>query len=807
MKISWRLWSHLNRLAAAALAICACGIAIGDEPATDFNPQVRGSDPVASPSDQQPVGQRVELELKSGPLADRIEAILAEMTLEEKVGQLNQVAGFGKEMPASVTDGVRRGTVGSVFYVGFADQSREIQRVAREESRLGIPLLIPRDVIHGFRTVFPIPLGQAASWNPELVQQAAAIAAAEARAEGVNWTFAPMLDVSRDARWGRVAESPGEDPVLASALARAMVAGFQGAEEQADGTIRYTGIAACAKHFVGYGLSEGGRDYNRVEISTSELHNVFLPPFHAAIDSGCLTVMSGFSAVNGVPPTGNHELLTGVLKQSWDFSGLVVSDWSSVTEMIDHGFALDRRDAAQLSLNAGLDMEMATDTFAQHLASLVRQGRVDTAKLDDAVRRVLRVKLLVANDQQPPAQASPDPTPATLEVARKLAQQSVVLLKNHDQLLPLDPQAGRKLAIIGPLATAARDQLGCWTLDAKESATVTVAEALASEFGATANVAVVPGLKSSIDESTAGFADAVAAAKAADVVVLCVGEGWQLSGEARCRASLDLPGAQRQLVEAIAKTGKPLVMVVLTGRPLTIGHEVELADAVLCAWHPGTMGGPAIADLVTGKASPSGKLPITFPKQVGQVPLYYNHPRTGRPPVAGTQALLGSGRDDYSNDQKYRSHYLDVEPDPLFPFGFGLSYTRFTYGEPELSQAEIDPGQVLSVRATVTNTGDVAGDEVAQLYLHDMVGRIVRPVRQLKAFRRVSLAPGETALLEFALTAADLGYHDNRANFQVEPGRFRVGIGGDSTAPLTATFTVRPSEPAGTRATQFSAQR
>lgn len=779
-------------LAAAVLLLGGSVVPGRAEDSTAFNPTIdRETTRADRENDAEESLPSIEFDLADGSVEEVANRILAAMTLREKIGQLCQAGGADEKLMGPVGKDLRRGRLGSLFYTGNADQTREAKRIALEETRLGIPLLTPRDVIHGFRTVFPIPLGQAASWNPELIERAAAVAADEARAEGVNWTFAPMLDICRDSRWGRIAESLGEDPVLGSAIAAAMVRGYQQPVETPQGGIAYRGIAACAKHFAAYGITEGGRDYNRAQIANSELHNVILRPFHAAARAGCATFMTSFNTINGVPGTGHHELLTGVLKGRWKFDGLVVSDWTSVIEMIEHGYSTDRREAARHALTAGLDMEMASTTFQEHLLDLVDEGALNESTIDAAVLRVLTVKLRFATpSRRPPADPSqPKPDPST--TARKLSQQSCVLLKNSNQTLPIRDGSVKRVAVIGPLADKARDQLGCWMLDGKEAESITPLAALREAFAGSAEVVFSPGLESSIDDSTEGIPAARAVAADADIALVFVGEGWQLSGEARSRASLDLPGAQRQLIEAIAETGKPTVLVVLAGRPLTLGDQAELVDAVLYAWHPGTLGGPAIADLLRGIESPSGKLPVTFPKHVGQSPLYYNHPNTGRPALAGTQPLIGSGRPDFPEKQKYRSHYLDVDPFPLFPFGFGLSYASFEYGEPELSTATLRPGQTLGVRCSLTNKGKVAAEEVVQLYVRDVAASLVRPVRELKAFRRVRLEPGQTTIMEFAISTDDLAYYDNAARLVVEPGEFLIGVGGDSTAPLSGSFTVQ----------------
>lgn len=755
-----------------------------EEPA--FNPEYKAGDAKEPPKRSTDDLPKVDLDLRSGTIDERVERIMKVMSLDEKIGQLCQISGYGSELSDQIKDDLRAGQIGSLFYTGNAEQSREANRIAMEESRLGLPLLIPRDVIHGFRTVFPIPLGQAASWNTDLIREASAVASQEAAAEAVNWTFAPMLDVARDARWGRIAESVGEDPLLASEIGKAMVLGIQGDESDQN-----RGIAACAKHYVAYGLSEGGRDYNRSQVAVSELNNVFLPPFQAVVESGCATVMTGFNTINGVPATGHRQLVNGVLKKRWGFDGLVVSDWGSIFEMIEHGYAANEKQAARLAINAGLDMEMATDTFQTHMRDLLDSGAVKEKTIDEAVERILRVKLRFALPNNSAAETSSTPTEANLEIGRKLARQSMVLLKNEKKTLPLDSKKLKRIAVIGPLADAARDQLGCWMLDGKPEEAITPAAAIKQALQGQAEVTVMPTLASSVDFETTNFDKAVKVAKNSDAVVLCVGEGWLLSGEARSRAALDLPGAQKELVKVLTDTGTPVVMVVMAGRPLTIGEELQRCDAVLYAWHPGTMGGPALADLLLGKESPSGKLPVTFVKHVGQEPLYYNHPRTGRPALPQTKALIGTGEEDWPDEIKYKSHYLDVDPFPLFHFGYGLSYTTFEYGEPQLTQSKLKEGQTLGIRVELQNTGSWATEEIAQLYVKDVTARLVRPVRELKGFRRVYLEPGESTILEFALSSDDLAYYDNRARRVLEPGKFLVGVGGDSTAPLSAEFMLR----------------
>lgn len=746
--------------------------------------------------------------------ADRdaeIERLLTVMTLDEKIGQMCQVWPETGELTPAIQESLRNGEIGSLINCSTPELIVEAQRLVREESRLGIPLLVGRDVVHGYRTVFPIPLGQAASWNPAMIERAAAVAAEEARSHGINWTFAPMVDVGRDPRWGRVAETLGEDPRLSGELAAAMVRGFQ---QERDG--RLHGLIACAKHFAAYGLSEGGRDYNRASLSIADLHNTHLPPFRASLDAGCRTVMTTFSEVNGVPGTAHAYLLQQVLRDGWQFPGVVVSDWNSVIEMVAHGYSADESEAARKAASAGVHMEMVSPTFHKHLAGLVGQGAVQQTAIDDAVRRLLRLKLelaaesIAATKLAPVAPATAGSTsellrPRSLELARRAARESIVLLKNDDATLPLQRERLQKVAVIGPLADAPLSQLGCWAVDGRAGDAITPLAALREALGEFVEVAYVRGTPTSYSNDAAEIEGARQAAADADVVLLFVGEDAVLSGEARSRATLELPGVQPELVKAIAAAGKPVVMVVLAGRPLAIGAECDAVDAVLYAWHPGTMGGPAIADLLFGAATPSGKLPVTFPKNVGQAPLYYSHTNTGRPSPADFRPLSQTQGNDLSPAFQYSSHYVDGDPFPLFPFGYGLSYTSFSYDGFELGAASIGLQQTLAVRARITNTGARAGAEVAQLYVRDVAATLVRPVRELKAFRRVYLRPGESLPVEFALDADDLRYFNNEGQSVLEPGKFAVWVGGDSTATLGGEFELtdeaasEPSTPAVVR--------
>lgn len=713
----------------------------------------------------------------------RLDDLLARMTLEEKIGQLWQVHGAAPEH----REMIRQGKIGSVLNVQGAD-AIEFQRIAREESRLGIPLIIGRDVIHGFKTVMPIPLGQAASWNPAVAREGARVAAAEASAMAINWTFAPMVDIARDPRWGRIAEGCGEDPVLASAMGAAMVEGFQGSavataphgpRAQRQKARRRMGtpgrIAACAKHYVGYAAAEGGRDYNTTSIPERTLRNVYLPPFRSCVEAGAATLMSAFSELNDVPASGNVFTLRQVLKREWKFDGFVVSDWGSVTEMIAHGYCADEAEAALAGLRAGVDMEMVSPSYTNHLARLLAEGRVKPEWIDDAVRRILRVKFglgLFVRPLKPETPVSVILSDAHKAVARQAALESGVLLKNDGAL----PWSGTgKVAVIGPLADAARDQLGCWAPDGEPAATVTPLGGLRAALGAE-RVVHAPGLPDARSLDRSGFDAAVAAAREAEAVVLVLGEDANLSGEAHCRAFLGLPGAQEALLDAVHAAGKPVIAVVMAGRPLTLGSALPKINALLWAWHPGTMGGAAIADLLLGKAEPVGRLPVTFPRAVGQIPLYYNHKNTGRPPRAGQH---GAPEGTPLDPKDFTSRYMDADFTPLFPFGFGLGYTTFAFG-PTRGPAEARAVDGVTVRAAVTNTGARKGATVAQLYIRFLAGAATRPVRELKAFRRVTLDPGQTEEVAFTLDFDDLASWGADMKWGVEPGVAQMWIAPDS---------------------------
>ena len=717
-----------------------------------------------------------------------VEKLLSQMTTAEKLGQMSQrhYALKTQSVITAAEEAVRQGQVGSFLNPNGAETVNRLQRIAVEESRLKIPLIFGLDVIHGYRTLFPIPLAQSCSWNPELIEAAAHVAAVESSSTGVRWTFAPMLDLPHDPRWGRIAETLGEDPFLTSSLGAAMVRGFQG-QSLADPQ----SIAACAKHYVGYGAAEGGRDYNTTLIPEPELRNIYLPSFKAARDAGVQTFMSAFNDLNGVPTSANPFTLRKILRDEWAFDGFVVSDWNSIKELIPHGFATDERDAARLAIKAGVDMEMVSTSYNDHGEELLRNGAISQAMLDDAVRRILRVKFrlgLFANPYTDTKRPNALLTEENLRVARELAIESTVLLKNEKSLLPLSSEV-KTVAVIGPLADSAIDMRGCWSCEAKAEECRTVYSVFKDYVSRDSQVLFAPGLANAGSTETKDIAAAVKIARKADVVVLCIGEGHNLSGEARSRAFLDLPGAQEQLVEAIAATGKPLVLVVFGGRPLTFSHAADSAQAILYAWHPGTMAGPAICDLIFGKANPSGKLTTTFPRTVGQIPLYYNHKNTGRP-TSLEEEKLGLPIGTPQNTLGYYSRYLDVHSSPAYPFGFGLSYTTFSYSNLKFNGPD-DKG-VFTASATIANTGKRDGVEIAQLYTHQFTGSLTRPVKELKGFQRIALKAGESKTVTFELPKKSLGYYNGENRFVVEPGKFELWIGSNSADGLRTDFTLNP---------------
>jgi beta-glucosidase len=716
------------------------------------------------------IGQTREIGLER-----RINALIARMTLEEKLGQLQQLDGEanGNYRPEHL-EMIRKGLLGSTLNVRGAKRVNELQHIAMEQSRLKIPVIFAFDVIHGYRTIFPVPLGMASSWDPKVEERAAAVAAAEASATGLKWTFAPMLDIARDPRWGRIVEGAGEDTYLGAAMARAQVVGFQGKDYSAADR-----VVACAKHWVGYGAAEAGRDYNTTDISEGRLREVYFPPFKAAVDAGVGTFMSAFNNLNGVPTSANPFTLTKVLRGEWKFDGFVVSDYNAVKELINHGIAATEPQAATAALNAGVDMEMVSRSYNENGARLLKEGKISQATLDEAVRRILRIKFRLGLFDKPYTDESLEGrvilSPENQVAAREVAARSMVLLRNERNLLPLSKDT-KSIALIGPFVDDQLDLMGSWNGDGKAEDVVTIQKGISLKVSPKTKLTVARGCDAKC-ETTDGFADAVSVARNSDVAVVVIGESADMSGEASSRAVIDLPGHQLELIKQIQATGKPTVVVLLNGRPLTINWMAENTPAILESWFPGTQGGNAIADVLFGDVNPGGKLPITFPRAVGQIPLYYNHMNTGRPPDSAP---------------KYSSKYLDMPVTPLFPFGFGLSYTQFALSNLKLSAPAIPTNGTVNVSVDVQNTGSRMGDEVVQLYIRDIAASVTRPVKELKGFERVTLRPGETKHLSFALTSKELGFVNRDMRFVVEPGTFNVTVGTSSVDDrLTTTFEVK----------------
>ena len=706
----------------------------------------------------------------------KIDDLLSRMTLHEKIGQMNQLSGGDW-----LTEAAEKGEVGSILNCVDPAEINRIQKAAVERSRLGIPILVSRDVIHGFKTIFPIPLGLAATFDPELVESGARVAAVEAASCGVRWTFSPMLDISRDPRWGRIAESSGEDPYLDAVMGTAMVRGYQGNGDS-------TSIAACLKHFVGYGATEGGRDYNTVELSERTLRNVYFPAFQAGVDAGAMTLMTSFNTIDGVPSTGNKWLLQDILRGEWGFDGMIVTDWNSSGEMIMHGFAKDLKDATDLAVNAGVEMDMMSYGYISFIEELVKEKKISEKQIDDAVRDILRLKFRLGLFDNPYVneEGSKDVlyAPSHLEAAKQSAIESAILLKN-DNALPL--KNVKTLLVTGPLADAPYEQMGTWAFDGDETHSVTPLAALKKDY----NVIYEPGTAFSRDRSTAGIAKAKAAASRADAIVVFAGEEAILSGEAHCLSDLNLQGAQSELIAAMRQTGKKVIVVVMAGRPLTIGRDLENCDAMLYSFHPGTMGGEAIADLLSGKAVPSGKTPVTFLKTVGQAPMYYNHLNTGRPNTGTETLLMDLPLKAGQTSNGCTSYYLDSGYGPLFPFGYGLSYTTFEYSDIALDSREYTAADTIKVKFTLKNSGEYAGIEVAQLYVRDLVGSIARPVKELKGFQRVALNAGESKVVDFSLPVSALAFWNINNEYIVEPGDFQLWVATDSASGEPVGFTVR----------------
>jgi beta-glucosidase len=706
-----------------------------------------------------------------------VDSVLNLMTLEEKAGQLHQFNGAwseaGPTVPDSTFAAIRAGRVGSLIGVFGSRLTRQVQEAARQ-SRLRIPLLLAHDVIHGFRTIFPVPIGEASSWDVEAVERSARIAATEASAHGINWTYAPMVDIARDPRWGRVVEGSGEDPFLGAMMAAARVRGFQGDDLSANNT-----MLATAKHFVAYGSAEGGRDYNVADISERTLHEIYLPPFEAAVQAGVGSFMASFNEVAGVPMHAHRRLLNHVLRQQWGFDGVVISDWTGIMEMLRHGVAQDTAAAAALAINAGVDIDMMALFYLRHLPALVRSGRVKPSTVDDAVRRVLRAKYRLGLFQDPfrysneQRERSLTLHPEHIAFARDIARKSIVLLKNDGHVLPLAKEL-TTIAVIGPLATDTRSALGNWSAAGREGDVVTALDGIRRALP-TATVRYAKGAAVEGND-TSGFAEAMRAAQDAQVIIAVVGEHQDMSAEARNRTSLDVPGTQVALLQRLHTLGKPIVVVLTNGRPLAIPWIDQHIPAILETWFLGVQTGPALADVLFGDYNPSGKLPITFPRNVGQVPIYYNHKNTGRPPL---------------ETDRYTSKYIDAPWTPQYVFGHGLSYTTFKYSPPRLSRQRIRAIDSLFIEVTLTNTGSRAGTEIVQLYLRDNVASVTRPVRALRGFRKVELAPGADAVVKFTLTSRDFALLGPRLQRFVEPGSFTVFVGGSSATDNQATFQVQ----------------
>jgi beta-glucosidase len=705
----------------------------------------------------------------------KADALLQKMSLAEKLGQLNQVSGQYGGISADLRQAIQSGNVSSIINEVDTPTINELQRIAVEESRLGIPLLIGRDVIHGFTTVFPIPLGQAATWCEQTVEAGARVAAIEAASRGVNWTFAPMIDITRDPRWGRIAESLGEDPYLCSRLGGAMIKGFQ-----TESLNERTAIAACAKHFAGYGYSESGRDYSFANISENELRNTVLPPFKMAADLGVATFMPSFSDLNGVPASGNHWLMQQVLRDEWQYQGFVVSDWGSIHDLTVHGLSEDDKHSALLAVNAGIDMEMVSDCYAKHLPELLSENKVDEHKIDIMVSRILQLKYalgLFENAQTNSEEYVSLANHAHLLAAKDAATKSCVLLKNADNILPLDISQLASIALIGPLVDDKYEQLGTWIFDGDEQHSVTCLSAIKALAGADTNIIFEKGLDTTRSQSEEHFATAISAAQNADIAIMVMGEESILSGEAHSRTNIDLPGAQVQLIEQVVATGTPVILVIMAGRPLTIANVNDKVNAILYAWHPGSMGGEAVADLLFGRAIPSGKLPVTFPRVVGQVPIYYSQKSSGRPatnetfvhqndiPVRATQTSLGM-----------TANHLDVHFSPLYPFGFGLSYAKFVYSEIRLSEQKFTMKSSITVSVTIANQSEVDGQEIVQLYIRDLVASTTRPIKELKGFKRLLIKAHSSIDVDFEINAELLGFYGPDNTFITEPGRFNVWI-------------------------------
>lgn len=713
-------------------------------------------------------------------VSQRADSVLALMTLEEKVGQLVQYSGdwatgAAQGRPAESSDELlKQGKIGSFLNVVSSEKTMKLQKIAVEKSRLKIPLIFGLDVIHGYFSTFPVPIAEASSWNPSLIEKSARMQAIEASSAGIHWTFNPMVDIARDPRWGRIMEGSGEDPYLGSLMAVARVKGYQGNDLTAHNT-----IMACVKHYAAYGGAEGGRDYNTVDLSERNLRDYYLPPYKAAVEAGAGSLMASFNEIGGVPSSASKFLMTDILRGEWKSDAFVVSDWNSIGELIPHGVAKDRKHAAELGIKATVDMDMETSAYFYHLSELVKEGKVDIKFVDDAVRRVLIAKFKLGLFDDPYKYCNVEREKKTIkskeivDATREVAEETLVLLKNDKNTLPLSKSI-KSIALIGPLVKSKDNPLGGWAALGDSNDVVSVFEGMTKKVAKDVKINYAEGC-TILGKNKNGFAAAVEAAKASEVVIAFVGEHRGMSGEANSRANLDLPGVQEDLVKELKKTGKPIVVVLMNGRPLTIQWLQENVDAIVEAWYPGISAGYVIADALFGDVNPSGKLTVTFPRYVGQVPLYYNHKNTGRP---------------HNPKDHYTSYYMDLENSPLYPFGYGLSYTTFEYSNPVLSKSSIKKDESLTVTVDVKNSGKVEGKEVVQLYIRDLVGSVTRPVKELKDFIKISLKPGETRKVTFTITPEKLKFYDINMNYVVEPGDFKVFVGTNSVDVKDASFTV-----------------
>ena len=720
-------------------------------------------------------------------IEERVDSVLALMTLEEKIGQMTQYSAksdivTGPQVNTDIEPLLKKGYIGSLFHATSSAAIRKTQETALAESRLKIPVLFAFDVIHGFKTIFPIPLAESCAWDAELAERSASIAAAEASAVGVNWTFAPMVDISRDARWGRVMEGSGEDPYLGSLLSAARVRGFQG--EKPEDLMRLDKMLACAKHFCAYGAAEAGRDYNTTDVSERSLRDIYFPPFKAAKDAGVATFMTAFNEISGVPCTSSKFLYQDVLRDEWGFNGFVVTDYTAINELVPHGVARDEAHAAELAANAGIEMDMTGGVFHAHLLQAVKEGKVNEETIDNAVRRILEMKFLLGIMDDPYRYLNEEREKATimkpefLEAARDAARKSVVLLKNENNFFPIQPSERKTVALIGPMVKERNSVNGGWGGRGDRQRSVTLFEGLEKKYG-NSNVRFLYAEGCDLRKpGTAGFAQAVSVARQADVILVAAGEDQNWSAEAACRTDITLPASQRDLLKELKKTGKPIGLVLMNGRPLELTWEDENMDAILEAWYPGTMAGEALADVVSGDYNPSGRLPMTFPRTVGQVPIHYDMKSTGRP------------ADESGKPNKYTSRYLDVPNSPQYCFGYGLSYTTFGYSDLRVLTPETAVGGEVRVSVRVTNTGGRDGEEVVQLYVRDLLSGVTRPVRELKGFRKVMLRAGESREVTFTLTPDDLSFWRLDKKWGQEPGDYHVWVGHDSDCTLGGSFRI-----------------